>query len=212
MRAKRDSYHAGLSRALVVAAAVEQLQRWGLGGFSVRRLAAELDVDSMALYKHVRNKDDLLGAALRQVFEDVRPHAAGEWWEAVAEVYQEHRRVIRAHPWVLAVMLNHSVESSEPWGGVEELLALLEEHVGPEGAARWARLLAAYTNGFLLTEPDLTHAPQGRLVEADLPHVGEALRRNAATGDADFAHGLGVLIAALRAEGGGRRRPLRRVR
>jgi AcrR family transcriptional regulator len=197
---RRETYHAGLTRAVVVGAAIERLQVGGLGGFSVRRLAADLGVDSMALYKHVRNKDDLLGAAMRQVFHDVRPSEVGEWWEQVQAIYVEHRRVIREHPWVLAVMLNPSLESSEPWGGVEELLTLLTRYLGPAGAARWARLLAAYTNGFLLTEPDLMDAPEDQLVGSELPRVAKALRRNAATGEVDFAHGLRVLITAMRME------------
>jgi AcrR family transcriptional regulator len=210
LAAKRDTYHAGLSRASVVSAAVERLQLGGLGGFSVRRLAADLGVDSMALYKHVRHKDDLLGAAMRQVFQDVSPRDGGEWWEQVQATYEEHRRVIREHPWVLSVMLGHSLESTEPWGGVEELLALLTKHLGPEGAARWARLLAAFTNGFLLTEPDLVDAPEEGRVGSDLPLVAQALGRNARSGDVDFAHGLQSLIAAMRAEHD-ERPPLRRV-
>jgi len=209
--ARRETYHAGLSRATVVSAAVERLRIGGAGGFSIRRLAAELGVDSMALYKHVRNKDDLLGAAMRQVFHDVVPREEGEWWERVRGAYQQHRRVIRDNPWVLSVMLNEPLESSEPWGGVEELLALLEEHLGKQGAARWARLLAAYTNGFLLTEPDLVDAPEERDVGSDLPRVGAALRRNARTGERDFVHGLEVLISAMRAEADAQP-PLRRVR
>jgi len=189
-----------------VSAAVELLQAGGLGGFSVRRLASDLGVDSMALYKHVRNKDDLLGAAMRHVFVDVRPHEEGEWWEQVRAVYVQHRRVIRSHPWVLSVIQAHSVQSSEPWGGVEEILALLTKHLGPEGAARWARLLAAYTNGFLLTEPDLVHLSDEPQLGPDLPRVAQAMHRNADTGEVDFAHGLEVLISAMRAE-----QPLRPV-
>lgn len=199
-RKPRNGYHAGLSRAAVVAAAVDLLQREGLGGFSVRRLAADLGVDTMTIYKHVRNKDDLLGAAVRSAFENVRPAGQGEWWEQVATAFREQRRAIRAQPWVLAVMLSFSLEAGEPWESVDQILALLEAHLGRAGAARWVRLLSAFTNGFLLSETDLVQGPDTSQVAAAYPRVMAAAARNARTGNRDFEVGLELLVSAMRAE------------
>jgi AcrR family transcriptional regulator len=204
VRAERESYHAGLSRDVVVRAAVDLLQRQGLSGFSLRRLAAELGVDSMALYTHVRNKDDLLGAAVAHAFQSARPAGEGEWWEQVRDTFREQRRVIRQQPWVLALMLRGSLDSSEPWAGVEQTLSLLRRHLGAAGAARWARFLAAFTNGFLLAEPDLVDAPEASQIEPRLPAVRDALARNARTGDRDFNLGLDLLVDAMRAEAAAR--------
>lgn len=205
-RPARDTYRAGLTRASVVEAAVGELQRHGTDGFSVRRLAAGLGVDTMALYKHVRNKDDLLGAALARVFQNARPLGDGAWWEQAAAMLREHRRVVREHPWVLAMMLNHKVASGEPWEGVDQALALLEEHLGPDAAARWMRLLVAFTNGFLLSEPDLTGGADTREVERTHPRVVAAAERGARRNDSDFEQGLAVLVTAMRAEAGPARR------
>jgi TetR/AcrR family transcriptional regulator, tetracycline repressor protein len=204
VRSERGTYHAGLSREAVVRGAVDLLQRQGLGGFSLRRLAAELGVDSMALYSHVRNKDDLLGAAVGHAFSSARPAGDGEWWEQVRDTFREHRRVIREQPWVLAVMLSGSLESSEPWAGVEQTVALLRKHLGAAGAARWARFLAAFTNGFLLAEPDLVDSPEASQIEPRFPAVRDALARNARTGDKDFTLGLDLLVTAMRAEAAAR--------
>ena len=51
----------GNSRQDVVSAALRLLDAWGLDSFSMRRLAAELDVQPSALYHHVENKQELLG-------------------------------------------------------------------------------------------------------------------------------------------------------
>jgi AcrR family transcriptional regulator len=203
---ERETYHAGLSRERVVRAATDLLQRQGLSGFSLRRLAAELGVDTMALYTYVRNKDDLLGAAVAHAFESARPAGQGEWWEQVRDTFREHRRVVHEQPWVLAVMLSGSLESSEPWVGVEQTLSLLRKHLGAAGAARWARFLAAFTNGFMLAEPDLVEGPEASQVEARLSGVRDALGRNARTGVADFDLGLDLLVTAMRAEAAGRPR------
>jgi TetR/AcrR family tetracycline transcriptional repressor len=206
VRAERDTYHAGLSREIVVRAAVDLLRRQGLAGFSLRRLAGELGVDSMALYTHVRSKDDLLGAAVGHTFQSARPAGDGEWWEQVRDTFREHRRVIREQPWVLAVMLSGSLESSEPWAGVEQTLSLLRRHLGAAGAARWARFLAAFTNGFLLAEPDMVDGPDASQVEPRLTGVRDALARNARAGDSDFELGLDLLVTAMRAEATARHR------
>ena len=201
-RLPRSTYRAGLSRAVVVDAAVVLLGQVGPRGFSLRRLASELEVDTMALYKHVRSKDDLLGGALARVFRDARPSGSGEWWEQVADMLREHRRVVRQHPWVMTLLVDHEVQSSEPWIGVEQALALLIEHLGADGAARWMRLLAAYTNGFLLSEPDLFGVADTSEVALVHPRVMAAADLGAARGDDDFEAGLGVLLAAMRAEAG----------
>ena len=51
----------GNSRQDVVTAALRLLDAFGLDSFSMRRLAAELEVQPSALYHHVENKQELLG-------------------------------------------------------------------------------------------------------------------------------------------------------
>lgn len=201
----RQSYHAGLTREHVVNAAIALLQEQGLTAFSVRRLAARLGVDPMAIYKHVRNKDDLLGAAMAAAFRDARPAGETAWWEQIAATLREHRRVIHAQPWLLDLVTQQRISSAEPWAGAESALAIIGHELGEVAAGRWLRLLLAFTNGFLLTEPEL----RGGLGDADAfladrPLVIEAARRLAASGDADFETGLALLIDAMRAEAGRR--------
>ena len=154
----------------------------------------------MALYKHVKNKDDLLGAALAHVFVVARPAGQGEWWEQACHTLREHRRVLRSEPWAFAVMIGQRTKSAEPWAGVDETLALLQPHLGPSGAARWMRLLAAYVNGFLLTEPEMLTPVDGTAVARERPRVGAAAARNAQSGDLDFEAGLAALAVAMRAD------------
>ncbi len=198
----RRAYHAGLSRDAVVSAALEMLRARGPQGFSVRQLASGLGLSSMAVYKHVRDKDDLLAAALARVFRDAGPLSEGPWWEQVAEIFRRHRQAVRREPWALEVMLHGRLGSPEPWAGIETALALLQEQVGATEAARWARLLAAYTNGFLLTEPEML-ANVGAVdthMAAERPFVAAAAARNEEAGDVDFEFGLQVLVAALLAQ------------
>src|SRR5690242_21864408 len=60
-----------LTRDAVVARALEIGTAEGLEAVSLRRLAQELGVTPMALYRHVRDKQDLLNAMTEAVLEDM---------------------------------------------------------------------------------------------------------------------------------------------
>ena len=60
-----------LSPQRVVQAAVEFVDKHGLGELSMRRLGAYLGVDPMALYRHVAGRDALLDAVVGVVVDDV---------------------------------------------------------------------------------------------------------------------------------------------
>ncbi|QKV93941.1 TetR/AcrR family transcriptional regulator [Streptomyces sp. NA02950] len=63
-RRRGDQQPVGLDRLKIVAATVRLLDAEGLGGFSMRRLAAELGVTAMSVYWYVDTKDHLLELAL----------------------------------------------------------------------------------------------------------------------------------------------------
>ncbi len=64
-RAKRR----GLTRQLIVDRALQIGDAEGLEAVSVRRLAAELDVTPMALYRHVKDKQDLVNAMYEAIID-----------------------------------------------------------------------------------------------------------------------------------------------
>src|SRR5215207_7814439 len=62
---------AGLNRQAVVARALEIGTAEGLEAVTLRRLARELEVTSMALYRHVRDKQDLVNAMTEATLEGI---------------------------------------------------------------------------------------------------------------------------------------------
>lgn len=56
-----------LQREGIVARALDLADREGVAAVTIRRLARELGVTPMSLYRHVRNKDDLLDAMLERM-------------------------------------------------------------------------------------------------------------------------------------------------
>jgi AcrR family transcriptional regulator len=90
----------------IVAAAIAVADRDGVVALSMRRVAAELDVGTMSLYRHVPGKTELLALMLDTVSDpgDSVAHAAGRDWRGLLELaahgtYQLYLR----HPWLLQV-------------------------------------------------------------------------------------------------------------
>lgn len=92
----------GLSRARVVEAAIALADAEGLGALSMGRLAARLGFTPMSLYRHVRNKDELV--LLMQDAAVGAPPAqapAGGWRDELERWSWAVLARMRAHPWIL---------------------------------------------------------------------------------------------------------------
>jgi AcrR family transcriptional regulator len=100
-RNRRADHPAGLDREKITAAAVRLLDAEGLAKFSMRRLAAELDVTAMSLYWYVETKDDLLELALDSVYSEIAPpREEAHWHERLRELATTYRELLVRHTWV----------------------------------------------------------------------------------------------------------------
>ena len=88
-----------LSREVITDAAVRVVAAEGLAALSMRRLALELDVWPMSVYRHFRDKEDLLDAVAEAGAQDVElPAAEGDWREQLAALAGEARAVLSRQP------------------------------------------------------------------------------------------------------------------
>jgi AcrR family transcriptional regulator len=106
-RGRRSGQPDGLDRDKIIEATVRLLDAEGAAKFSMRRLAAELNVTAMSVYWYVDTKDDLLELALDAVFgtfplPDVSED--GNWREQLRELAAEYRVLLVRHPWVSALI------------------------------------------------------------------------------------------------------------
>ena len=94
-----------LSRERILAAAVALADREGVDSLSMRRVAQELGVVPMALYKHLANKEEMLGGMLDVVVGEIDPPRTDtDWKTAVRERILSARRALLRHPWASRVM------------------------------------------------------------------------------------------------------------
>lgn len=120
----------GLTRAAVVARAIEIGTAEGLDAVSLRRLAQELGVTPMALYRHVRDKQDLINAMTEAVLEGIdatvgfRPEMT--WIERMRLAIDNYKEQIDARPLALPLSIAYNGEGPPAfWKVLEDLLAIL---------------------------------------------------------------------------------------
>jgi len=94
-----------LNRERVLRAAVTLADQAGTEGLSMRKLAEELGVVPMALYKHVANKEELLDGMIDIVVGEIDPPVAGAGWKAaIRQRILSARQSLRRHPWAPAAI------------------------------------------------------------------------------------------------------------
>ena len=200
-----------LTQEQVVDGAVDLLAKAGLEALTLRRLANELGVSAPTLYWHVRNKRQLLDlmaeALVVRAGRRTSPAHGQPWWDWLAEQARLQWRVLTSHrDAALVVAGNRPTEAALP--GVEEIVAsLVVVGFPPAEALRTILSIGNYVIGCAVEfqaeaarEPDPER--DGRLLReaGDLPNLQAALT---GTGGPDpgagFEHGLGLLIAGIRA-------------
>jgi AcrR family transcriptional regulator len=97
---------AEITRQDVVRTAMAIADTEGSAALSMRRVATELGVATMSLYRHVPSKDELVERMLDAAFADHRfsgPPPA-DWFDAVEAGTRRLWQIFRRHPWAAAVM------------------------------------------------------------------------------------------------------------
>jgi TetR/AcrR family tetracycline transcriptional repressor len=203
-----------LTQEQVVRGAVDLLAKAGLEALTLRRLATELGVSAPTLYWHVRNKRQLLDlmaeALVARSGRSTSPAPGQPWWDWLAEHARLQWRVLTSHrDAALVIAGNRPTETALP--DVEAIVgSLVVVGFPPAEALRTILSVANYVIGCAVEyqaeaarEPDRER--DARLLAqvretGDLPNLQAALT---AVGGPDpgasFEHGLGLLIAGIRA-------------
>jgi len=96
---------APLSKERVLGTAVALADQGGIEAASMRKIAQELGVVPMALYKHVSGKEELLDGLIDVVVGEIdAPAGDTDWKTAVRERILSARRALLRHPWASKIM------------------------------------------------------------------------------------------------------------
>lgn len=105
-RPQRGPGHPGLSRAVIVRAAIDVLDAEGVEALTMRKLGARLNAGATSVYRHVATKDELMELAVDEAFAEITvPSAEGsDWRAAVTEAAASFRAAALRHPWLSSVL------------------------------------------------------------------------------------------------------------
>src|SRR3954470_20928695 len=143
-----------LSRDRILRVALELIERDGLSGLSMRRLAQELDVWPMAVYHYFRDKGELLDAIAASTAASVDlPTAGDSWREQLRALLKGAHEAMARDPAGMGGSLARAFLTPEALRLSESALAILVRAGLPkrEAASVW-RMLWSYTYGFAMFE------------------------------------------------------------
>jgi AcrR family transcriptional regulator len=102
---RRPGRPARLSREAIVTAALAIIDRDGIDALTMRRVASELDSAPMAIYRHVRDKDQLLVLMLDRLAATVAvPRFASDPRIRLQQACRAMRDGLARYPWVVDVL------------------------------------------------------------------------------------------------------------
>jgi AcrR family transcriptional regulator len=206
-----------LTRERVVAEALAIISADGAQALSMRAIAARLGVVPGALYRHVRNKEQLYDLVLDAVLAEVDCQAdpGAPWAAQVAALAHRLRAALESHPGIAGLLKARDPVSPAALTMAEAFLAaLLAAGLPGREAALAFRLVYDYTVGFALG--DATSPAEQRLRDAETRQELHAFLRSlpasrfpaltaygsyawANDGDQRFSSGLDTLLRGLKA-------------
>ncbi|MFE5584369.1 TetR/AcrR family transcriptional regulator C-terminal domain-containing protein [Kitasatospora sp. NPDC056531] len=160
-----------LTRERVVAMAIRVADAEGLTALSMRRVATDLGVATMSLYRHVPGKDELLRLMMDTVFrEQPLPDSPAPGWRAgLEEVARLQWRIYRRHPWLASTMsFTRPVLAPDAALHTERsMAALVGLGLSGEEMAQASVSLAAFTCGLAIHFEREAQAEQDSGMSAD---------------------------------------------
>ena len=193
-----------MTAARLVDRAVAIVDTDGFEALTIRRLAEACGLSPMAVYRHVRDKDELLDRVVDRVtsdWADQLPPPVDGWRDDVRNLLRRARELQLAHPGVAQLC----VARPTPVAGVARIFDRMInalERGGFDGARAVLAFdaLLMFLFGSVLWEIPRRDDARTRLVDvsADAPHIIE-LRAELARRDPEayFEFGLDALLAGL---------------
>lgn len=177
-------------RSDVVTRALDVLDRYGLADLSMRRLAAELDVQPSALYHHFPNKQTLLGAVADTLLErGMRIGVAADlhWDVQVADTCGRLRDALLAYRDGAELVATVQAFGTGGLAPAETLASILARSgLDDEGVRVATRTLLHFVFGHTMEE-------QTHLQAASAGAIDDEVRQ-----DSDFDLGLGLVLDGVR--------------
>jgi AcrR family transcriptional regulator len=210
--AAEDAPRPRLDAERILDAAEAIVRTEGVGRLTMRRIGAELRADPTAVYRHFRNKDELLVQLADRLFgthPELDPDLT--WREMFKAELRHALNRYRSHP-DLARLLAVQPDDTPSLQGIAEwtLARLAERGLTPEDAARVHQLIENHVVGTgvyyalienaddpRLRDPEAMRRVYAMLPADRFPHVVEAAQHLFPDLDESFDFGTEVILDAI---------------
>ncbi|MEU1778019.1 TetR/AcrR family transcriptional regulator C-terminal domain-containing protein [Streptomyces abikoensis] len=202
-----------ISRDEIIGAALRILDEGGVDRLTMRRLATEIGSTPMALYHHVRNKDELLVLLLDDYATRTlrRPELPAQPRERVIVAAEAIHEVLAACPWIVTVLTADDLLSKTALWFVEQIVdGFVDCGLTLDQAVHGYRAIWYYTAGEIMVRTAATRrrAEDDRPIHresvfADLdpdevPRLAQVAERwEALTAQDTYSDGLRALVDGL---------------
>ena len=211
---------ARISREVMLATALQIIDRDGTEALSIRRLGQALSRDPMTLYRYAPNKAALLDGVVELVLDQLSVDATdGDWATQLRTVARAFRGLALAHPHVVPLLVTRPLATPlglRPLGTLRPLEAILDlltrAGFSPTDALHVYRSFFGFLQGHILNElQELVENPEEtddllRLGLHRLPVHSFPLLRGLAPvlahydGAAELERGLDIILTGLQAQ------------
>jgi AcrR family transcriptional regulator len=202
-----------LNRDQVLTAAMAVADEGGTEALTMQRIGRRLGVEAMSLYRHVRNKDDILDGLVDLVIGELELPAAGAAWRTAMRARAiAVREALTRHPWAIELIESRLAPGPINLRHREAVTGVLR-HAGFTIAmtTHVYNVLDSYIYGFVLQEQTLPFRGREELAEVGeallsgvdanaYPHLSEVASSLLAAGfdyGDEFAWGLDLILDAL---------------
>jgi AcrR family transcriptional regulator len=197
----------------IAAAALAVIDRGGVGGggppaFTMRAVAAELNMATMSIYRYVSNREQLEELIIEVLFSEVdtTPPSCSSWRKQITTLVERVRDTIRSHPQVVSLGLAHRLTSPQGLRLSEAVLGILTQ-AGFTGQQRDVanRTLMVYLIGSIQFEHFGQLSGAGTAVMASLPRdeypllAATARQAHRLNSNEEFRRGLAIVLDGMQA-------------
>jgi AcrR family transcriptional regulator len=200
-----------LSRERILERAVQIADAEGIEALTMRRLADDLGFEAMSLYRHVKNKDDVLGGILDAVLAEIEsPAGAGDWDEAIRRSAISVTDAFGRHGWATDLLMSPRGVRPARLVYMNELLGRLRQAgFSPDTTYTAYHALDAHIFGFALwlashtaVPPEVVQRFVRDLSLDDYPYLAEHRDQHLADGPhrevSAFEFGLDLILDGLK--------------
>lgn len=206
---KRKAADPGLSRERIIDAALAQIERQGLEGFTMRKLGEALGVEAMSLYHFFPSKQHLVDALVDTAIASVEfPPESLRPVERLRRTMRAYREMAHRFGRLYPVIAVHRLNTPTGVTFIEKVLGIVYEITGDEEtAARSFRSLGYFLMGAALDEtmgyakgPSAAQPVDGAFIARECPLLARSAKYfQRDQWDRTFEQGMEDMLRALTA-------------